>query len=173
MSGVFQKNRELDIKMIELGVGILRAGPQETGMTAAREWAIDLIQEYSGLKFSDAARTELLKNALPVVVNTAQNEPASSATGGWAAVGFLQSSNQADHYFTTVNGDPLASNFVGQIIKAKISVNVRPGPASWNAVNFVLSPGQCFFVYETRTLLAGSQNQTWARGDASDCTPSK
>jgi hypothetical protein len=32
------RNRELDIKLIEIGVGILRADPKETQTNGAREW---------------------------------------------------------------------------------------------------------------------------------------
>ncbi len=177
MSGIFHKGRELDIKTVELGVGILRAGPQETGSRAAREWAVNVIERYSGVPFSAEARKELLNNSLSVVITPqisgigTVSGGDSSSVGGWAAIGFVGSRETADLNFTLVGGEPITSAALkpGTIVKAKTSINLRPGPANWSAINFVLNPGQCLAVSETRELRAGERNQTWARGDISQC----
>jgi hypothetical protein len=58
------RNRELDIKLVELGIGILRADPKETGLTAARGWALQVIEENSRVRFSDEDRAALLQRPL-------------------------------------------------------------------------------------------------------------
>jgi hypothetical protein len=58
------RNRELNIELVKIGIGILRADPKETQTVGAREWAIGLIETYSGEKFSAKAKSELLQNKL-------------------------------------------------------------------------------------------------------------
>ena len=58
------RNRELDIKLVEIGIGILRADPKDTGLTAARAWAVQIIEDNSRTKFSDADRASLLQKPL-------------------------------------------------------------------------------------------------------------
>jgi hypothetical protein len=58
------RNRELDIELIKVGIGILRADPKETQTVGARTWAIEIIEKYSGHNFSIQARKELLKDKL-------------------------------------------------------------------------------------------------------------
>jgi hypothetical protein len=58
------RNRELDIKLVELGIGILRADPKDTGLTAARGWALQVIEENSRVKFSDEDRAALIHKPL-------------------------------------------------------------------------------------------------------------
>jgi hypothetical protein len=58
------RNRELDIELVKVGIGILRADPKETQTIGAREWAIDLIETHSGRRFSQEARSELLQYKL-------------------------------------------------------------------------------------------------------------
>lgn len=64
--GFFNKNRDLDIKMIEIALGILREDPKESNITAAREWAVSLLDRYSGEPLSEAARSELLDRPLEI-----------------------------------------------------------------------------------------------------------
>lgn len=64
--GFFNKNRDLDIKMIEIALGILRENPKESNITAAREWAVNLLDLYSGEPLSEAARSELLDRPLEI-----------------------------------------------------------------------------------------------------------
>lgn len=55
---------DLDAKMIELSVGILRAAPTpET--TPLREWAIDVIDKRAKFSFTPIQRAVLLKQELP------------------------------------------------------------------------------------------------------------
>jgi hypothetical protein len=58
------RNRELDIELVKIGIGILRADPKETQTAGAREWAIRLVEARSGQPFSEEARKELLQNQL-------------------------------------------------------------------------------------------------------------
>jgi len=62
--GYFSHQYDLDAKMIELSIGILRAEPTpET--TPLREWAIDVIDKRANFKFNAAQRAALLKRQLP------------------------------------------------------------------------------------------------------------
>jgi hypothetical protein len=56
------RNRELDIELVKVGIGILRADPKEAQTNAAREWAIRLIETHSGQEFSAEAKSQLLNN---------------------------------------------------------------------------------------------------------------
>jgi hypothetical protein len=58
------RNRELDIELVKIGVGILRADPKETQTRGAREWAIEVIEKRSGHEFSQKAKDELLEGRL-------------------------------------------------------------------------------------------------------------
>jgi hypothetical protein len=58
------RNRELDIKLVEVGLSILRADPKETQTNGAREWAIKIVETYSGQAFSEEAKKELLNRKL-------------------------------------------------------------------------------------------------------------
>lgn len=59
----YAKDREMDIRMIEIALDILREKP-ESEIRAAREWAVDLIDSHSpkALKFSQQARDYLIDN---------------------------------------------------------------------------------------------------------------
>jgi hypothetical protein len=62
--GYFSHQYDLDAKMIELSIGILRAEPTlET--TPLREWAIDVLDKRANFKFSAVQRAVLLKKELP------------------------------------------------------------------------------------------------------------
>jgi hypothetical protein len=56
------RNRELDIELVKLGVAILRADPKETQTKGAREWVIKVIETFSGVSFTEKAKAELLGN---------------------------------------------------------------------------------------------------------------
>jgi hypothetical protein len=58
-----QKN-DLDGKMIELSIGVLRADPTP-GSQPLRAWAIDVIQKRGNFTFNQAQQEALLKEALP------------------------------------------------------------------------------------------------------------
>jgi hypothetical protein len=55
--------RQMDVKMVEIGIGILRAPPKDD-MVVMRSWAIDVIEQSSGRKFNDEQRAVLLKQEL-------------------------------------------------------------------------------------------------------------
>ncbi len=60
--------RQMDVKMVEIGIGILRAPPKED-VAVMRSWAIDLIEKSSGRKFTEAQRAALLKQELPIRID--------------------------------------------------------------------------------------------------------
>jgi hypothetical protein len=67
ISGAFNyldHQRDLDAKMIELSIGILRAEPNPD-TTPLREWAIDVMEKRARFSFSMDQRTTLLKKPLP------------------------------------------------------------------------------------------------------------
>jgi hypothetical protein len=57
---------ERNARLVEIGVSILKVDPaKETQVSAARKWALDLIDANAGgVRFSPEARAELLKNQL-------------------------------------------------------------------------------------------------------------
>jgi hypothetical protein len=62
----FVNERQMDVKMVEIGIGILRAPPVED-IAVIRSWAVDVIEKSSGRKFTEAQRAALLKTELPWV----------------------------------------------------------------------------------------------------------
>jgi hypothetical protein len=54
--------RQVDAKMLEMGVAILREAPKVDD-DPMRSWAIKVIEKKSGVAFSDAQRATLLKKA--------------------------------------------------------------------------------------------------------------
>jgi hypothetical protein len=64
MFGYAGQKGDIDAKMIELSVGILRSEPTpET--KPLREWAIDVMEKRGTFKFSEEQRAALLKQELP------------------------------------------------------------------------------------------------------------
>jgi hypothetical protein len=55
---------ERNARLVEIGIGVLRADPAKEGqIPAARGWALNLIEANAGgVRFSQQARSELLKN---------------------------------------------------------------------------------------------------------------
>lgn len=53
------EGRQSDIQMVEIGLSILRADPKSNPANPAREWAIELVEKYSGLSFDPADRAAL------------------------------------------------------------------------------------------------------------------
>jgi hypothetical protein len=75
------RNRELDIELVKLGVAILRADPnKETQTKGAREWAITVIENFSRVPFTAKAKAELLSNKLVFWDNIPLSPP-----GTWEA----------------------------------------------------------------------------------------
>lgn len=54
--------RQVDAKMLEMGVGILREAPKIDD-DPMRSWAIKVVERKSGVSFSDAQKATLLKKA--------------------------------------------------------------------------------------------------------------
>jgi hypothetical protein len=59
--GYMSSNREMDVKMVEIAVGILSQEPKEN-IAPAREWAVDVISHYAEVKPSNAVRSALIEN---------------------------------------------------------------------------------------------------------------
>lgn len=57
--GYASKNEELHVHLVEIAFGILEADPKQ-GVSPARGWAIEVIENNSGVKFSDEDRAALL-----------------------------------------------------------------------------------------------------------------
>src|SRR5262249_7738960 len=57
--------RQVDVKMLEIGLGILREPPKEDAQTM-RAWAIEIIEKSSGRPFSEEQRNLLLHKELAV-----------------------------------------------------------------------------------------------------------
>jgi hypothetical protein len=58
------KNEELQVHLVEIAIGILRADASKEDVAPAREWALDIIDQKSGVKFSDADRKALLHQSI-------------------------------------------------------------------------------------------------------------
>lgn len=56
-------NREMDVKMVEIAVGILSQEPK-ANIAPAREWAVDLISRYAEVKPSPEVRAALIGNSV-------------------------------------------------------------------------------------------------------------
>jgi hypothetical protein len=54
------KDEELRVRLVEIAIGILSADPSKTDLTPARGWAMNIIDQKSGVKFSDEDRAALL-----------------------------------------------------------------------------------------------------------------
>jgi hypothetical protein len=70
------RNRELDIKLVEIGINILHADPKGADLTPARAWAIQVIEDNSKVKFTEPDRKSLLQKPL-LFRPTAGPSPAS------------------------------------------------------------------------------------------------
>ena len=61
------KKKEMDLQYIQIALGILREKPDESQISAARSWAIELINETAPIKISEAVRDDLLRRPLPSI----------------------------------------------------------------------------------------------------------
>ncbi len=59
--GYMSNNRQMDVKMVEIAVGILGQEPKDN-IAPAREWAVDVIEHYAEVKPSAAVRAALVNN---------------------------------------------------------------------------------------------------------------
>jgi len=62
-----QKSRELDIHMVEIALSLVKPDPNvDPTKIGAREWAIDVMERFSGVPFSPAARKSIIETSVPV-----------------------------------------------------------------------------------------------------------
>ncbi len=59
--GYKSTNREMDVKMVEIAVGILSQEPKN-GIAPARAWAVDVIDHYADVKPSNDVKQALIEN---------------------------------------------------------------------------------------------------------------
>jgi hypothetical protein len=81
------RNRELDIKLVEIGISILRADPKETQTSGARDWAIKVIESYSHQSFSPEAKAQLLDNKLGYTYSDTGYDLGSYTRGNFSSSG--------------------------------------------------------------------------------------
>lgn len=62
----YQHKSDVDAKMIELSIGILRSNPTEETLPL-REWAIDVMSKRAGFSFNKAQQAALLNKPLPFI----------------------------------------------------------------------------------------------------------
>jgi hypothetical protein len=68
ITGYFQwssSKEQTDIRLVEVAVGVLRAKPNEEDLKALRNWAINVVENRSGTRFTQQEREALQKYALP------------------------------------------------------------------------------------------------------------
>ncbi len=66
MTGYLNKDKELDIKMLQIALGILREDPAKSKISAARSWAVDIINASAPVKIPKEARIELIKSPFKI-----------------------------------------------------------------------------------------------------------
>jgi hypothetical protein len=66
--GYIGHSQDLDVKMVEIGIGILRA-PADDDIASIRSWALDVIEKKSGFPFTEEQREVLLQKPLDLVVS--------------------------------------------------------------------------------------------------------
>ena len=69
VTGVLQyqaNQRGNDLRLVDLGISVLRAPPSDD-IANIREWALDVVEDGSGRKFSAAQRNALLKKPFPSI----------------------------------------------------------------------------------------------------------
>ena len=75
----FSKDRELDIRMVEIGIAILRVDPQEEEQVSpARGWAIRLINHYSPVDLDTKEAAALLSAPLDITLDPIRRDRTSS-----------------------------------------------------------------------------------------------
>jgi hypothetical protein len=66
------QSRDQDIKMVQVGLDILRTDPKTNSINPAREWAIRVVETYSGLPFNADDRGALINNGIRLISLNAQ-----------------------------------------------------------------------------------------------------
>lgn len=62
-----EKERKLNVQFVEIGIGILETDPAKTGINPARKWAIKIIENNSGVTFSEKDKKLLEQMPLYIV----------------------------------------------------------------------------------------------------------
>ena len=74
-----QKSRELDIHMVEIALSLVKPDPNvDPTKIGAREWAIDVMEKFSGIRFSPAARQSIIETSVPVDKVILKGAPATT-----------------------------------------------------------------------------------------------
>ena len=81
------KNRQVDLEIVRLAVGILQEDPEETGLTALREWSMDAIDAYSGIPLPASAREELRNQPLTLPTRFNVGGGGGGGNGGFGGGG--------------------------------------------------------------------------------------
>lgn len=87
----WNKNRELDIRMVDVALTILSAKDESTKSTYARHYALDLLDKYGGVPIGYKAEWILDKNGVPIGdwpssrVLGAEEFPIFKGDSAWAA----------------------------------------------------------------------------------------
>jgi hypothetical protein len=75
-------NRQMDVKMVEIAVGILSAEPKDN-ITPAREWAVEVIDHYSEVKLAADVKTSLIKFRTIWADNSSSSDSSSNWSSNW------------------------------------------------------------------------------------------
>lgn len=68
------RNRELDIQMLHIALGILREDPEKDD-DVFRTWAVEIFKKYSDVKVDSNMEKKLLKQKLPTIYATTSFNP--------------------------------------------------------------------------------------------------
>ena len=58
------REREIDLELVKMGIGILSTKPNEN-TSALREWAVTIVDNYSGVPLSKNVKSELMNAPIP------------------------------------------------------------------------------------------------------------
>jgi hypothetical protein len=115
-----QKARDQDIRMVEIALSLVTPDPESGGAKGAREFAVDLLQKYSGVTISDDERASMISTA---VVQTPPSTPASPAPPRLLGSEEVVVLDEPGHTLQWTAGDGTAIDFskplAATLIKAK------------------------------------------------------
>ncbi|HXG77965.1 MAG TPA: hypothetical protein VNJ31_01320 [Methyloceanibacter sp.] len=165
-----QRSRELDIRMVEIALSLLKPDPNvEPSKIGAREWAVDVMEKYSGVRFSPAARRSIIETSVPVdkgILQGAAGTPAVAPPlpplleriGGNDYVAILDDPEHSAKW-TTANGAAIdfARPISDTVIKAA-------------GGNFTLIGGQIFGAYAGAASM-GYDFYKWLKGVGRPAAP--
>jgi hypothetical protein len=103
------KEKEIRLKTVEIAINVLSQDPKvNTSIPQLREWAITVVDNYSGVPLTALAREELLKNPLPSKEVARVVDLLSSSFEGQGGGFFIESSVE-DYKFFQGNTDLTAA----------------------------------------------------------------